>query len=163
LSQRIRQAILQRDYARLDEAGLDAEQLTRYLAVLARVAGLDEVSVGEHVLVERIAAYLGVKEEGLARAFLMAEDRSVGTGALLNGITDRGLKVCLLRDAFRIATADREISALELAELGVIASGLDIPAEVAGEIRTIALQEQMLQREFAALVRRSEKGELVRR
>ena len=163
MSQRIRQAILQRDYARLDEAGLDAEQLTRYLAVLARLAALDDVSVGEHVLVERIAAFLGVKEDGLARGFLVAEDRNVSTGSLLNGITDKGLKLCLLRDAYRIATADREISAVELAELGLIASGLGIPAEVAAEIRTIALQEQMLQREFAALVRRAEKGELARR
>jgi uncharacterized tellurite resistance protein B-like protein len=163
LSQRIRQAILQRDYARLDEAGLDAEQLTRYLAVLARLAALDDVSVGEHLLVERIAEFLGVKEEGLARAFLVAEDRGVTTGSLLQGVTDRGLRVCLLRDAYRIATADREITPGELTELGVIASGLGIPAEVAAEIRTIALQEQMLQREFAALVRRSEKGELARR
>jgi hypothetical protein len=131
--------------------------------VLARIAALEDVTVGEHVLVERIAAYLGVKEEGLARAFLVAEDRAVTTDSLLAGITDRGLRLCLLRDAYRIATADREISAGELAQLGAIASGLGIPAQVAQEIRTIALQEQVIQREFAALVRRAERGELEKR
>ena len=157
-SQRIRQAILQRDYARLDGVGLDPEQLTRYVAVLVRVAALDDITVQEHVLVERIAAVLGLTEEGLARAFLIAEDRKVTTEALLGGLRDKGLRVCLLRDAYRLAAADLEVTAKEVDTLGRIASALAIPPEVASEIRTIALQESALNREFSKIVRAAEHG-----
>lgn len=157
-SQRIRQAVLQRDYARLDGVGLDPEQLTRYVAVLVRVAALDDITVQEHVLVERIAAVLGLTEEGLARAFLIAEDRKVTTETLLAGLRDRGLRVCLLRDAYRLAAADLEVTAKEVDALGRIASALAIAPEVASEIRTIALQESALSREFSKIVRAAENG-----
>jgi uncharacterized tellurite resistance protein B-like protein len=156
MSQRLRQAILQRDYARLDESGLDAAQVTRYLSVLARLAAVDDVSVGEHVLVERIAEFLGASEEHLARAFLTAEDRAVSTAALLAGIPDRGLRVCLLRDAYRIAAADHEITPSESEQLASLAAGLGLTVPVAADVRMLALQEVRIQREFHALVRQAE-------
>jgi len=156
MSQRLRQAILQRDYARLDEAGLDAEQVTRYLAVLARLASVDDVSVGEHVLVERIAEFLGASEEHLARAFLTAEDRAVSTRALLAGIADPGLRLCLLRDAYRIAAADHEITSPENEQLAGLAEGLGLAPAVAADVRMLALHEVRIQREFHALVRQAE-------
>jgi hypothetical protein len=162
MTHRIRQAILQRDYGRLDEAGLEPEVLTRYLAALARLAAADGISVGEHVLVERIAAFLGVEEEVLARAFLLAEDRNVSLEALVGGIRDRGLALCLLRDAHRVAAADRELTPAELVVLSAIAEGLGFEAAVAAEVRAIVLEELRAQRAFAGLVQRAATGALDR-
>lgn len=162
MTQRIRQAILQRDYGRLDDAGLEPEVLTPYLAVLARLAASDGISVGEHVLVERIAAFLGVEEEVLARAFLLAEDRTVSLERLVAGVKDRGLALCLLRDAYRVASVDRELTPAELVLLGSIAEGLGFQPAVAGEVRAIVLEELRAQRAFAALVQRAAMGGLDR-
>lgn len=158
MTQRIRQAILQRDYGRLDGAGLDPEPVTRYLAVLARLAASDGISVGEHVLVERIADFLGADEATLARAFLLAEDRGASLEALVGRFEDRGLALCLLRDAHRVAAADRELTPAELVLLASIAEALGFPPAVAGEVRAIVLEEQRAQRAFTALVQRAAAG-----
>ncbi|MFO0581160.1 MAG: TerB family tellurite resistance protein [Anaeromyxobacter sp.] len=163
MTQRIRQAILQRDYGRLDDAGLEPEVITRYLAVLARLAAADGISMGEHLLVERIATFLGVAEDQLARAFLLAEDRGVSMEALVQAVSpDRALALCLLRDAYRVAAADRELTPAELVVITEIADVLGFEPVVVGEVKAIVYEEQRAQRGFASLMQRGATGVLDR-
>ena len=63
------------------------------------------------------------------------------------------MRLCLLRDAYRLAAADERFTESELRELELIARALAISSDTAAGVRNVAQEEARLQREFARLVR----------
>jgi tellurite resistance protein len=150
---RISEAVITRDYTLKGIVPLPADDVSNYLAVLARLAALDGFNVAEEDFIHRVAACLGL-DPGLARrAGEVAGEPSIPADQLVERIRDDGLKLCLLRDAYRLAAADSSFSAPEIRELGAIARALGIDSATAAAVKAIALQEARLQGEFAQLVR----------
>jgi uncharacterized tellurite resistance protein B-like protein len=147
------EAILTRDFTPEGSADLTGEEVASYLAVLVRLSALDGIQAGEPEFVYRVAACLGVQAAMADIAGQFVADPSLTSESLIARIRDPGLRLCLLRDAYRIAAIDGRFSEEEVGELTRIARALGIDAAVAIEVRAIALEETRLHREFAVLVR----------
>ncbi len=147
------EAILTRDYTLDGATTLTTEDLANYLAVLVRLAAVDGVATAEAAFVRRAAASVGLLPDLADIAGRFVADPSLSSEALIARIQDPGLRVCLLRDAYRLAAADGVLTEPEIAELHHIAGALGIPHGLASEVRSIALQESRLHRAFAELVR----------
>ena len=132
---------------------LSRDQVTNYLAVLVRLASVDGIDDEERSFVQRAAASLGLQPDLADIAGKFVADPSITSESLIEGIRDPGLRLCLLRDAYRLAAADGNFSETEIGELAHIARALGIHNGLAAQVRTVALQEARLHREFAALVR----------
>jgi AcrR family transcriptional regulator len=147
------EAILTRDFTPEGSAALTGEEVASYLAVLVRLAALDGIQGGEPDYVYRAAACLGVQAALADIAGQFVADPALTSESLIARIRDPGLRICLLRDAFRLAAIDGRFSEEEVGELTRIASALGIEPGVADGVRAIALEETRLHREFALLVR----------
>jgi hypothetical protein len=147
------EAILTRDFSPEGAVELDRDEVANYLAVLVRLAGMDGLDTGEKDFVLRAAACLGVHAEMAEIAGQFVANPSITTESLIKRIADRGLRLCLLRDAYRLAAADGRFSDTEIGELAGISRALGIANATATEVKAIALQESRLHREFAGLVR----------
>ncbi|MGA8890953.1 MAG: TerB family tellurite resistance protein, partial [Anaeromyxobacteraceae bacterium] len=99
-----------------------------YLAALLRLAAVDGMVDEEERIIRSAAAGLGLDLEAEIAARRRASDSRVDTAVLVGGVRDDGLRVCLLRDAYRVAAADGHVSPAELEELGRLASVLGVPA-----------------------------------
>ena len=105
-----------------------------YLAALVRLAAIDGVAEPEELVIAEAAAGLGLDASAVDAARQRAADRAVDTESLVAGVRDRGLRVCLLRDAYRLAAADGQVTTAEMGELARLASVLGVgPVEVARE------------------------------
>jgi len=140
------------DYTLRGDERPSSEDVSSYLGVLVRLAALDGLEVSEKTFVQRVGAALGIDCEVAVHAHQLADDESVSTEALVARIRDKGLRLCLLRDAYRLAAVDSVVSDSEIRELAVIAKALGIERNSAAAVRSIALQEVRLQREFAKMV-----------
>jgi len=150
----ISEAFLTRDYAIDAAAPLSEDDVETYLAVLVRLASLDGFDVAEESFIHRVAASLGLNADEEARnAHKIAMTPSLSTSELVGRVHDGGLRLCLLRDAYRLAAADGSVSDSEIRELGVIAKALGISHASAAAVKAIALQEVRLHREFAQMVK----------
>jgi hypothetical protein len=147
------EAILARDYTLDGSAVLGREEMSNYLAVLVRLAALDGLDVEESSFVQRAAASLGLQPDLADIAGKFIADPSLSSEEFIGRIRDPGLRLCLLRDSYRLAAADGVFSDAEMRELRVIADCLGIDHHTAAEVRTIALHESRLHREFARMVR----------
>ncbi len=147
------EAILTRDFTPEGTSALTGDEVASYLAVLVRLAALDGIQGGESEFVYRAAACLGVQAALADIAGQFVADPSLASEALIARIRDPGLRLCLLRDAYRLAAIDGRFSAEEVGELTRIAGALGIDPALAIDVRAIALEEVRLHREFAALVR----------
>ncbi len=104
-----------------------------YLAALVRLAAIDGVTEPEELVIAEAAAGLGLDRAAVEDARRRAADRTVQTESLVSGVRDPGLRVCLLRDAYRLAAADGQVTLAEMGELARLASVLGVaPVEVAG-------------------------------
>ncbi|MGA8890828.1 MAG: hypothetical protein WB493_04615 [Anaeromyxobacteraceae bacterium] len=147
------EAILTRDFTPEGTAALTGEDVASYLAVLVRLAALDGIQGGESEFVYRAAACLGVQAALADIAGQFVADPGLTSEALISRIRDPGLRLCLLRDAYRLAAIDGRISEEEVGELTRIAGALGIEPGTSIDVRAIALEEIRLHREFAVLVR----------
>jgi hypothetical protein len=103
-----------------------------YLAALVRLSAVDGVAEPEELVIAEAAAGLGLDREAVEAARRRAADRTVQTESLVAGVRDPGLRVCLLRDAYRLAAADGQVTLAEMGELARLASVLGVaPVEVA--------------------------------
>jgi hypothetical protein len=103
-----------------------------YLAALVRLAAIDGVTEPEELVIAEAAAGLGLDRAAVEEARRRASDRAVQTESLVAGVRDPGLRVCLLRDAYRLAAADGQVTLAEMGELARLASVLGVaPIEVA--------------------------------
>ena len=98
-----------------------------YLAALVRLAAADGLVDAEERVISEVATGLGLGPAAQGAARLRAGDRAVDTAVLVGGVRDNGLRVCLLRDAYRVAAADGHVSPAELEELGRLAAVLGVP------------------------------------
>jgi len=147
------EAILTRDFTPEGSSALTGEEVASYLAVLVRLAALDGIQGGETEFVYRAAACLGVQSAMADIAGQFVADPALTSEGLIARIRDPGLRLCLLRDAYRLAALDGRFSAEEVGELTRIAAALGIDPGMAIDVRAIALEEIRLHREFAGLVR----------
>ena len=147
------EAILTRDFTPEGTAALTGEDVASYLAVLVRLAALDGIQGGESEFVYRAAACLGVQAALADIAGQFVADPGLSSEALISRIRDPGLRLCLLRDAYRLAAIDGRFSEEEVGELTRIAGALGIDPGMSIDVRAIALEEIRLHREFAVLVR----------
>jgi len=147
------EAILTRDFTTEGSPALSAEDVANYLAVLVRLAALDGVDGVETDFVLRAANCLGVHSEMAEIAGQFVADPSISSESLVARIQDRGLRLCLLRDSYRLAAVDGTFSDEEMGELRHISTALGIDQATAAGVRSIAMQESRLHREFAGLVR----------
>jgi hypothetical protein len=147
------EAILTRDFTPEGTAALTGEDVASYLAVLVRLAALDGIQGGESEFVYRAAACLGVQAALADIAGQFVADPGLSSEALISRIGDPGLRLCLLRDAYRLAAIDGRFSEEEVGELTRIAGALGIDPGMSIDVRAIALEEIRLHREFAVLVR----------
>jgi hypothetical protein len=147
------EAVLMRDYLVDQTPALTGEEVWTYLAVLTRLASLDGVTRDEVRFIGRAAAALGLPPDVAHSAHRIVVDRAVPTEKLVERIRDPGLRLCLLRDAYRLAAADDRVTDAEIRELEVIARALGIAQQTATEVRGVAQEETRLQREFARLVK----------
>jgi len=99
-----------------------------YLAALVRLAAADGMVDEEERVIRSAAAGLGLDLHAEIAARRRAQDRCVDTSVLVGGVRDNGLRACLLRDAYRVASADGHVSPSELEELGRLAWVLGVPA-----------------------------------
>jgi signal-transduction protein with cAMP-binding, CBS, and nucleotidyltransferase domain len=98
-----------------------------YLAALVRLAAADGLVDAEERVISEVATGLGLGPAAQGAARRRAGDRAVDTAVLVGGVRDDGLRVCLLRDAYRVAAADGHVSPAELEELGRLAAVLGVP------------------------------------
>jgi hypothetical protein len=147
------EAVLMRDYLVDQAPALTGDEVWTYLAVLTRLASLDGVTQDEVRFIGRAAASLGLPPDAARNAHRIVVDRSIPTEKLVARIADPGLRLCLLRDAYRLAAADERFTESELRELELIARALAISSDTAAGVRNVAQEEARLQREFARLVR----------
>jgi hypothetical protein len=147
------EAILTRDFTPEGSSALTGEEVASYLAVLVRLSALDGIQSGEPEFVYRAAACLGVQAAMADIAGQFVADPALSSEGLIARIHDPGLRLCLLRDAYRVAAIDGRFSAEEVGELTRIAGALGIDPGMAIDVRAIALEEIRLHREFAGLVR----------
>ncbi len=149
----VSEAFLTRDYSIDGSMPLSDEDVASYLAVLVRLASLDGFDVAEESFIDRVAASLGLHADEARNAHKIAVTPSLSTSELVGRVRDGGLRLCLLRDAYRLAAADGSVSDSEIRELGVIAEALGIGHASAAAVRAIALQEVRLHREFAQMLK----------
>jgi hypothetical protein len=97
-----------------------------YLAALMRLAAIDGIAEPEELVIAEAAAGLGLDADAVAAARRLASDRTVETESLVAGVRDSGLRVCLLRDAYRLAAADGHVTTQELGELARLAAVLGV-------------------------------------
>jgi len=147
------EALLTRDHTKEGSEPLSSEDVSNYLVVLVRLASLDGFDVTEKGFIHRTAACLGLHPDLARNAHRFAANPSVTTEELVARIRDRGLRLCLLRDAYRLAAADGSVSPAEIGELANIAKALRIDHGAAASVKAMALQEARLQREFAQMVK----------
>lgn len=147
------EAMLTRDFTPGGSVALTGEGVASYLAVLVRLAALDGIQGGEPEFVHRAAACLGVQAAMADIAGQFVADPSLSSEELIARIRDPGLRLCLLRDAYRLAATDGTFSPEEIGELARIPAALGIDHSTAAEVRAIALMEIRVHREFAGLVR----------
>ena len=147
------EALLTRDSTLEGAEPLSRDEISNYIVVLVRLAALDGFDVTEKNFIHRTAACLGLHPDLARNAHKFAGDPSVRTEELVARIRDRGLRLCLLRDAYRLAAADGMVSPAEIGELANIAKALQIDHGSAASVRSMALQEARIQREFAQLVK----------
>jgi hypothetical protein len=147
------EAVLMRDYLVDQAPALTGEEVWTYLAVLTRLASFDGVTRDEVSFIGRAAASLGLPPDAARNAHKIVVDRAIPTEKLVERIADPGLRLCLLRDAYRLAAADERFTESELRELELIARALAISSDTAAGVRNVAQEEARLQREFARLVR----------
>jgi uncharacterized tellurite resistance protein B-like protein len=134
---------------------LAAGEASSYLAVLIRLAMLGGLERSEEEYLQRAASALGLDAEVALRTRRLVGDEAVSTTALVGRIQDPGLRICLLRDAYRLALADGTVAYDERQELAIIAETLGIDRSSASAVKAIALQEARTNREFSQLVQRS--------
>jgi len=150
---RVTEALLMRDCAVDGGSGLTGDEISAYLAVLGRLAALDGFHAAEKRFIHRLAASLGLDPDVARNAHKLVADPAIPTEKLVERIKDPGVRLCLLRDAYRLAEADESFSDAELRELSVIATSLKIAQATAAAVRSVALQEARIRREFARLAR----------
>jgi len=145
------EAVLTGDYTQKG-VPLSRDDIANYLSVLVRLAALDGFEVAEKNFIHRAAAALGLEADLARNAHKLVDDKAISTETLVARIQDKGLRLCLLRDAYRLAAADEVISPSEIRELATIAKALGIDHRAASAVRSIALQEARLQGEFTKMV-----------
>jgi tellurite resistance protein len=134
---------------------LAASDAASYLAVLIRLAKLGGLEASEEEYLRRAASALGIDADLALTSRRIVGDEAVSTTALVERIRDPGLRVCLLRDAYRLAGADGTVAYDERQELGIIAEALGIDRSAASAVKAIALQEARLHQEFSLLLQRA--------
>jgi transcription initiation factor TFIIIB Brf1 subunit/transcription initiation factor TFIIB len=149
----VHEAVLMREYLVDQVPPLTGDEVWTYLAILTRLAALNGVTADEAKFIDRAAASLGLTPDVARSAHRVVVDKAVPTEKLVERIRDPALRLCLLRDAYRLAAADDKVTDAELRELGAIARALGLTEHTADQVRNVALQETALQREFARLVR----------
>jgi hypothetical protein len=136
---------------REDRQGPAAGELRDYLAVLARLAGLDGLTTEEAEFVSTAALALGLPES-LAEEACRTAAVPGNTGASLSArLVDRRLRLCLLRDAVRLAAVDGVVSPDEARELEQIQGALGL-GQAGVEIRLLAEREAALERDLERLL-----------
>lgn len=142
------------------EYGIDAlkiiarEDLAHYLGVLMRVARIGEVSLQERDLAVPIARLLGATEEQTMEAIKLADDDSVSLAELVAPLEHGVTKLCLFRDACRMACADGVVVVEESEILQRLASELGLETELAAEISEQVKVAWFTQSEFLELLRK---------
>lgn len=144
-------------------AGLPIDEATTYLAVLARLAALEGLAAPERAFLDRVVGSLGIDP-----ALLGGEDEhlagsAVPTATLVERLPDPGARLRLLRDAYRLAAVDEDVSDTEIRELSTIVGALGLAHGLAAAVRNVALQESRLEREFARLVQEARTDRLAMR
>lgn len=120
-----------------DPSKVGPEELVRYLGALLRLAALDGVAPEQETFVQRVVADLGLDAGAVERARGLAGDQGVPTEALIRDVTDDGLRIALLRDAYQLAAVDGTVTAGEIEELGSLAAALGVGSETAGIVAEI--------------------------
>lgn len=150
---RLHEASPETDPASDGAAALTVEEASAYLAVLERLAALEGLAPPEQAFLGRVAMSLGLGPEAVRGAGELLVDVEVPTATLVGRLEDPGLRLCLLRDAYRLAAVDGAVSDAELRGLSAVVEALGLPHGTAAAVRSLALQESRLEREFARLVR----------
>jgi len=104
---------------------LGGEDVTRYLATLLRLAAVDGIADEEVAVVRDIARQLGVADADVERARSLAAGLEP-TESLLRTIVEPVQRIALLRDAYRVATADDVVTAREVEELHALSQRLGV-------------------------------------
>ena len=100
--------------------------LSSYLAVLVRVAQVNEISLQERNIVVPIAHDLQASQEETVEALLLA-DGDAGLAQLVERLEHPAVKLSLYRDACKVALADGLVDAQEMTFLDQLSEvlGLD--------------------------------------
>lgn len=152
---KINEVVLARDYCLEDASGIAEADVVSYLATLRRVAALGGISPSERKLHALLVSYLGISPRLVGKAARLASSRAISTQALLSKIKDVGFRICLLRDAYRMALADGKVDDVEASALREIGRAVDLPAGLVNQIKQCVDQELAIQSRFAELVRRA--------
>jgi len=126
-------------------------ELAPYLAVLMRVARVNEISVAERNVAVPLALALGATEEVTIEAMQLADDSSIPHASLTERIPS-DLAACLYRDACRIAWADGSVDTPENALLGKMADLLGLDNERSLLIRDLVGQIARAERSLGDLL-----------
>lgn len=125
---------MERDYGVEALEIISQEDLARYLGVLMRVARIGEVSLHERDLAIPIARLLGASEEQTRRAIVLADDEKLGLDEFAAAIHHPVSRLCLFRDACRMACADGVVGMEESQILRCLAEALGMDDGLATDI-----------------------------
>lgn len=126
-------------------------ELAPYLAVLMRIARVNEVSVAERNVAVPLALALGATEEITIDAMQMADDPPIPLEQLVEKVP-KSLSGCLFRDACRIAWADGSVCGPENHLLGKLADVLGLDTERSLLIRDLVGQIARAEHSLAELL-----------
>ena len=125
--------------------------LAPYLAVLMRIARVNEISVAERDVAVPLARALGASEATTIEALQLADDDARPLASLAASVP-RTLSACLYRDACRMAWADGSVDTPENALLSQLAAVLELDDERSLQIRDLVGQIARAQRGLLRLL-----------
>jgi hypothetical protein len=134
---KINRWILRRDYFVPVDKDIEPDVVVNYLAVLFRVAAIGGITREEEDLQKIIVAALGIDDAIVGKARAKASDPSVTVDKLLLSIVSNSLRICVYRDAYRVALADGVVTRDEASQLDQVGEALKIPPGMQGEIRIL--------------------------
>lgn len=150
---KLNKAILQRDYFIDPATDLSASEVVAYLAALFRVAAVGGVTPDEKEFEELLTSHLGVSATTVRRARSKASESSLATEVLVAEIGDSVFRVCLFRDALRMAMADKRFTRGERRIVRELGAAVGLSQRQLDEVTAIVREQMDLDSRFARVLR----------
>lgn len=144
--------VIDREYGRSFIEKLRGEDVARYLGILMRVARIGEVSVEERNLAVPIAGYLEATQGEQMAALGYADNPDLSLRELVAALGEPVARLCLYRDACRMALADGEVDLEENRFLDELSRALELDGQTRAHIEELVRRLWQVQDEFLALL-----------